>query len=481
MTDPTVNAARRYSELHSGYHLVAAIEAAIPISWLTLDLVALERRPMPVVDEFVLRLCEQGVDTIPGIAAVLGVETEIVRTAVAEQLSTENLDYSLARRPLGRGVPTIRLTAAGARSVDELGTTTPQRVEQQYAFDRLRWTPTEHTKTDVITREEARSVGAVLLPTSRTRDVTVQDVSPRTLNALIIDSVEIDQDRVAAPARNRRASVLLEILAVEAVTRQPRRCLPVVLLVFSAIDFRDVRLSIVVDDLVSEQHGQALLDAGGSDNLGITVIAPVGEPELPEELVAQRAPYDTVRGLQRRADSTTPASEATIADGVASDSATARAELSALTVRAVPVFEHRELLAYALRDTRRRLLLVTQHIHDEVIDQNFSSQLELLLRRRGFKAHIAYCPSQSDREHGQEAIDRLSRLEERFQNLSVTRLKDSRPPCLIFDDTWINSSFDWLSFRGGPERVYRREEGTLIRAAGVVNDKYSEEVGKVSK
>jgi predicted phosphohydrolase len=45
---------------------------------------------------------------------------------------------------------------------------------------------------------------------------------------------------------------------------------------------------------------------------------------------------------------------------------------------------------------------------------------------------------------------------------------------LIFDDTWINSSFDWLSFRGGPERIYRREEGTLIRATDVVNEKYSE-------
>ncbi|MBF6336839.1 hypothetical protein IU450_13185 [Nocardia abscessus] len=473
MTDPTVTAARRYSELHSGFHLVAAVEAAIPISWLTLDLVALERKPLPVVDEFVLRLCQQGVNTIPDIAAVLGIEDDVVRNAVAGQLSAETLDYSLVHQLQRRGVPTIRLTAAGEKSVVELGTTTPQRVEQHYAFDRLRWIPTEHTKADVITRDEAQTAGAVLLPTSHTREVTAQDVSPRTLNTLITDS-EIDRERAVAPARNTRASALLEILAVEAVTRQPRRYLPAVLLVFSAIDFQEVRLSVVVDDLVSEQHGQALLKAGGTDNLGIIVVDPVGEPELPAELVAQRAPYNTVRGLQRRADNTVPGGSALSADAPASDSATARAELSALTVRAVPVFEHREFLAHALRETRRRLLLVTPHIHDAVIDTEFCSQLETLLRRRRFVAHIAYGSSQFDREHGKKAINRLSKLGERFSNLTVIRLEDPRPPCFIFDDSWINSSFGWLSFRGGPERIYRREEGTLIRATDVVNDKYSE-------
>ena len=235
-----------------------------------------------------------------------------------------------------------------------------------------------------------------------------------------------------------------------------------------------MRLSIVVDDLISERHGQALLEAGGTDNLGITVVDPVGEPALPAELTAQRAPYGTVRGLQRRADNTAPGASDSSADAATSDSATARAELNALTVRAVPVFEHRELLTQALRNTRRRLLLVTPHIHDAVVDADFFGHLEILLRRRGFVAHIAYGPSQSDREHGKEAIKRLSAGQDRYSNLTVVQLTNSRPPCLIFDETWINSSFDWLSFRGGPERVYRREEGTLIRATSVVNDKYSE-------
>lgn len=476
MTDPTVAAARRYSELHSGFQLVAMVEAAIPVSWLTLDVVALERKPLPVVEEFVLRLCQQSVDTIPEIAAVLGVDDDVVQTAVAGQLSAETLDYRLVHQPQRPGVYTIRLTAAGAKAVAESETTTPQRVEQSYAFDRLRWTPTEHTKNDVITRDEAQISGMVFLPSSRTRDVTAQDVSPRVLNTLI---TETEENRALVPSRSASGSARLEVLAVEAVTRQPRRYLPVVLLVFSALDFDEVRLSIVVDDLVSEPQGHALLEAGGADTVGITVLEPVGEPPLPADLLVQRTPYDTVRGLQKRADNTAPGTAISSQDDAPSDSATARAELSALAVRAVPTFEHRELLAHAIRDARRRFLLITPHIHDAVVDHDFVAQLQILLRRRGLVAHIAYGPGDSDRDQGNEAANRLRRLDGSFPNLTVVRLGEALPPCLIFDDTWINSSFGWLSFRGGSERAYRREEGTLVRASSVINDKYAETVAVI--
>ncbi len=477
MTDTTTIAARRYSELHSGFELVTAVEAAIPVSWLTLDLVALERKPLPVVEEFVLRLCQQGVDTISDIAAVLGVDQEVVRTAVAGQLSAETLDYRLNRRPGEPATRSISLTAAGTKAVIDLETTTPQRVEQQYAFDRLRWVPTEHTKNDIITRDEAQAGGLLTLPSSRTREVTTQDVTPRALNMLITDT-EVNPNPTP-PRRPRSATAKLEVLAVEAVTRQPRRYLPVVLLVFSAIDFDEVRLSVVVDDLASEPHSRAVLEAGGADKLGITVNEPIGEPELPAHLLEQRAPYNTVRGLQRRADNTPPDIPSAARDAAPHDSATARAELAALAVRAVPTFEHRELLAHALQDTRRRFVLITSRLRAAVINHDLIAQLERMLRRRGLVAHIAYGLGHPDDEHDTEAINRLSKLNARYPNLTLVQIRNALPHCLIFDDTWINSSFDWLSFRGGRERAYRREEGTLISAAGIVNERYTEAVATI--
>ena len=56
-------------------------------------------------------------------------------------------------------------------------------------------------------------------------------MTPRALNTLITDT---EENPDPTPSRRASSSARLEVLAVEAVTRQPRRYLPVVLLVFSA-------------------------------------------------------------------------------------------------------------------------------------------------------------------------------------------------------------------------------------------------------
>lgn len=472
MIDATTLAARRHSELHPGFHLVAAVDAAIPVSWLTLDVLALERKPLPVVDEFVLRLCGQGVDTVADIAAVLGMDDDVVRDSVATHLSVENLDYRPDPRPEYRGERIISLTGTGERAVDELEITAPHRTDLTLAFDRLLWASAAYRRRELIHRGDAANRGLLLLPSARTHDVTAEEITPRTLNRILSDSGQGGEGR---PARRHAASGRVEVLAVEAVTRQPRRYLPAVLLIYAADGYDDIRLTVVVDDLTSQDHDRALTDLGGADKLGITVAAPVGEPPLPPQLLDQRAPHDRVRGLQRRADATIAEPSDPDAAGAHTDddAATARAELDALTVRSVPTFEHRELLAQALDQARRRFLLIAAAPRSAVVTDDFVARLETMLRRPGLTAHIAYWPAASDSESDAGAVKSLNRLAERHGNLTVARLDEYHPHCLIFDNTWINSSFDWLSYRGGTSRTYRRDEGTLIRAHATVDDHYS--------
>ncbi|MFE0025101.1 hypothetical protein [Amycolatopsis sp. NPDC059021] len=468
MTDATVIAARRYSELHPGYHLVTAVEAAIPFSWLTLEVLAQQRKPLPVVDEFVLRFCQQGVDTITGVAGVLGIDEDAVRAAVAQRLSEEHLDYRPDPRPERHGARRISLTRVGTVAVTDLQTTTPQRADHLQAFDRLLWDPVSRRKSELLTWADIAARGMIVLPAARTRDVNTGEVTPRAINRLLTPG---DQERARVASRRPGGSEMVEVLAVEAVTRQHLRYLPVVLLVFAAVGFDDVRLTIVVDDVVSGPHDQALSEAGGADRLGISVEPPLGEPALPPQLLAQRAPHDTVRGLQRRADTPPPAPEhGTPTDD---DSATARAELAALTVRCVPTFEHPELLTTALVSARNRFLLVTSHLRDAVITDDLIAKLQAMLRRRDLTARIAYSLGHPDSDHDPQALDRLQRLANAHNNLTLARIDDRLPHDLIFDDTWVNTSFDWLSFRDNRSRVYRREEGTLIRSTDAVNDRYA--------
>ncbi|MET9259571.1 hypothetical protein [Amycolatopsis sp. NPDC004079] len=473
MTDSTVIAARRYSEQHPGYQLVTAVEAAIPFSWLTLEVLAQQRKPLPVVDEFVLRFCQQGVDTIPGVAGVLGIGEDAVVAAVARRLSDEHLDYRPDPRQADLGARRISLTRAGNAAVTDLQTTTPQRVDHLQAFDRLLWAPASRNSSELPVWADVAAREMLVLPAARTRDVNTDEVAPRAINNLLA----ADDPQPGRAGRKPGGSELIEVLAVEAVTRQRLRYLPVVLLVFAAVDFDDVRLTVVVDDMISNSHDQALAAAGGADGLKITVEPPLGEPALPPQLVAQRASHDAVLGLQRRAD--TPTSEPAPGTAPDDDSATARAELAALTVRSVPSFEHPELLTTALTSARRRFLLVTSHLRDAVVTGELINQLEVMLRRRGLVARIAYGLGHPDSEHDAGALDRLTRLAEAHHNLTLARIDDDHPHDLIFDDTWVNTSFGWLSFRGNRNRVYRREEGTLIRSVEAVDERHSHGVSAI--
>lgn len=59
----------------------------------------------------------------------------------------------------------------------------------------------------------------------------------------------------------------------------------------------------------------------------------------------------------------------------------------------------------------------------------------------------------------------------RYPRLTVAHVP-TQPNILIFDDTWANSGFDWLSFRDHPTRAYRPEEGTLVRGRVYVDERY---------
>ncbi|WP_406323441.1 hypothetical protein [Streptomyces sp. NBC_01637] len=43
----------------------------------------------------------------------------------------------------------------------------------------------------------------------------------------------------------------------------------------------------------------------------------------------------------------------------------------------------------------------------------------------------------------------------------------------VFYDSWVITSFNWLSFRGDPERTYRMEEGSLVRIRQIADIQYA--------
>ena len=83
--------ARRLAGARSGYQLVSYREVALPLFKVDLELLVLEKKDLPPIQEYVLRAVGEGLSGTAEIAGLLGIEESIVRTTAATLLSSDNL------------------------------------------------------------------------------------------------------------------------------------------------------------------------------------------------------------------------------------------------------------------------------------------------------------------------------------------------------------------------------------------------------
>ena len=85
---------RRFGDHRPGLQLISVVDAAVPVTILRVDVLAQERKPLPLLDEFILRFVHAGVRDVDEIAALLGLQREQVVSTVADQISSNNLTRS---------------------------------------------------------------------------------------------------------------------------------------------------------------------------------------------------------------------------------------------------------------------------------------------------------------------------------------------------------------------------------------------------
>ena len=106
-----------------------------------------------------------------------------------------------------------------------------------------------------------------------------------------------------------------------------------------------------------------------------------------------------------------------------------------------------------------------------MVNTDFLAKLERRLRA-GAEVTIAHGYGDDDRGSDEQALKRLGNLASRFPRFSFVRVKNTHAKILIYDETWISTSFNWLSFRGDSDRTYRMEEGTLVNIPARVDKEY---------
>jgi hypothetical protein len=438
---------RRFGDRRPGLQLISVVDAAVPVTIVRVDVLAQERKPLPLLDEFILRFVHADVRDIDEIAALLGLQREHVLSTVAGQISSNNLMRSRDGR--------LHLTAVGLEAARNLAAVQPVLTQLNVPFDRLVWDAQDYARSSLIKKREAQEAGLELLPAKKNARVDLNDLTVERFNEL----VESRDDRM------RQA----EILRIRKIASQNIHLyMPAQLLVYGDVDSGEVELGLCIEGDLRPAHGLELAATDAVVKLGIAVAAPEPRPTLAPELEEQRLSSEQVDVI--RAAGEQPSG----ADSSAAGSPPRRVE--DIAVRSVGVHEHAQLLSQALNAAKKRILIIAPWVKGGVVNTDFIAAVERRLRA-GVEVHIGHGYGPDDSGSDDFALRKLNNLAARYEKLRVVRLQNTHAKILIFDDQWITTSFNWLSFKGDPNRTYRMEEGTLVQIPSEVDKAFDRYIG----
>lgn len=449
--------AAEFARSRPGLHLVSIESAALPMAWLSVEVLAQERKPLPLLDEFVLRLAAEGVDTVPTLSQVLGISEQMVADSVADQLFLNRL----VRTNMDGGL--LKLTAVGTELARDMAAVLPREEVLGYGFDLMMKRVTAFPRGILVTATQANQNGLRRLPQG-TNLVGEGDLTAAHLNQLLREGMHSRSE--------------IEILDCRRILQQAKLFLPVKLLVFADAAAVEVQIGFVIEGEVSRKHELQLSQMGGAKSLEIEVSPPAIAVTLDPELELQRIPGEIVEDLWRNSVMLDSGSQDQSHQREGPDTEIDPTDLDLAQVRAVAAFEFADLLVEACMTGRRRILIVSRVVHLVALDASLVDSLEQRLRV-GVIIHIGY----QDAILGTKTSTtrRLFALAKRYpDSFHIGRVAlPFVEQLLLWDDVLVCGTYSWLSARGDLGRPRRSEDGTLIRRADHIDAVYSHRVAEL--
>lgn len=453
LNDSLTLLAERYRFERPGLILIGVEDAAIPVTWIAVDVLGQERKRFAILEEFVLRSMKEGLDSETGIAQILGLKDPLIQSTVADLMSR-----GLVRRRMDvLGNWKISLTPEGFGAASDLESVTPRKLSLGYAFDRLGWCATAFPRSALMKGDEVRARGIRKL-LGRKGEISISDVPPSILNGLI--NTEEGRD------------VRVEILNVKRVSVKSRMYLPAAVLSYLESSTNEIQTAISIDGELSQYHELELNKLGGAEAIGIlpadnaarqNLIRPPSGMEFMESEDVERCRLAIMRVYLAKSDGA-------VLDQVWEQEAEeAYRHLDSAATRSVSRFEYPQILENFLKDSRSELVIKSPKATDAIVSDEFITNLRHLLAKKVSVKVVLDVSQKSD----VAALASL-RLLTSESNFDLQILEDSSEgeTVLFSDGKVVVSNFNWLSHRGDHQRLYSLASGFISSERSIV-DSYS--------
>jgi hypothetical protein len=477
----------RRLDCRPGFRLVDFCEVALPTYALSVRAITLTRKPVPAIDEFVLRAMRSGFDRQADIASFLGLELSVVRGALVSLAE----DESIALGPLEDSRSQhLLMTAKGKNVLEKSEVVVPEERSFVLHFDGLLRNIHLFRIPDLWHPREIRDLGIVEIPSSPARKPEVNDLKLPELGQVI---------RSAAGAEGRRE--LLAIRGIEKATRLFRRA---VALLFESRHDKDLQLGFAIEGALSNEHENAFALGPGLRKLGIPQAvswSPSAVLRRLDSALTLPIDIDTIRslaeevskaelGVQQAQHQLRRAGKNEAQSALSAQSALAEAELlekqrqlDTLPIRELESYDHPVFLGKAFDQCKKRLVIITSKIVSSVVSREFIEKLTTLAKV-GVEIHIGWYsesgPGESLRSKRNRAAElKLRDLSTEYKTVHVEKLGMSQENLLLVDqDFAILTNFDFLSFEGDPYRRMISRKGLLLRLPRLIDKLYEQVILK---
>ena len=488
--------AQRYANDFPGYKLVDFYEAAFPSYMIQLQVLMQVKRPIPVLEEFILKTVDAGFTSIGDIAGILGLEYASIEVGL-DNLQRRNYVYFKVSDKAAKSVPVL-ITQKGRFALKELYLTEPEPGNYPVCMDALtgllyHWEPLAqpsmikewgiHEIPSFVPTPKLEQIDFISLKrlvADGQRDLADRDEKRELVDLLGIDKLWTAYKRLRVLQYIRELDGAIMVQVFDKADRSIEHEAALI-----NMEHQKLRPLRAVMEMDVPQSAESEFEILGMKKVEAARQLAVESPKIKKEIESKNQVLEVAKNLQS-SEQAQDRREATFQIDQLNEqilkleSQLKELESQADSTEVLQMYEHRPKLLDALKNSKSQVIIVSPWLTTDAVNPELRQYIGKALQR-GVNIIIAFGFKDANaREH--RTIKKLKEVSKNKKGkLKLYRVGDLHSKVLISDQEYmVLTSFNWLSFEGDPIRGVRFEDGMLTKDKKAIKDKTDEWMQRVS-